>query len=146
MKPGLRKQHFSDTVTYGFSDGLVKLLGFVTVPILTRLLNPADYGILELLVICVAFATPVAMLGSDFSLQTFYLDKELFPTTDAHRALVSSNFWCLMGWGGALIALGWVAAPYLSRTAFDGKLDPGPASSRPSGAWKKCAAGLAGDS
>ena len=39
---GATKQFARDIVAYGLSDSLLKIVAILTVPILTRLLSPAD--------------------------------------------------------------------------------------------------------
>lgn len=38
---------FKDTSVYGLGNILGKTIGFVTVPILTRIFNPAGYGVIN---------------------------------------------------------------------------------------------------
>ena len=121
----LFKKLLGDTATYGASDVLLKVIGFLTVPIITRLLTLADFAILELLATFVTFATPLVIMGMDFALPSFYLDKELAPNERQRGRLLSTSLWILLGWGCFLLILCALSSQYISSIVFDGKLDVG---------------------
>lgn len=51
------------SIIYGLGNILPKLLGFILLPIYTRYLTPADYGILSLLVVTSSIAYIIAQVG-----------------------------------------------------------------------------------
>jgi O-antigen/teichoic acid export membrane protein len=116
------KQLVSDTATYGIADALSKTLSFLAAPLLTRLLTPADYGTLELLLVFVSLTTPLVLLGLDSALPSFYLDPNICPDEHARKRLVSSILWLLAGWGTVFGMLGWAVAPLVARAVFADKV------------------------
>lgn len=122
MSP-LIKQLVGQAAVYGIADASVKALTFLTIPILSRLMSPAAFGVLELVQSIVTFGLPMAILGFDFSLQTFYLDKTQFAGDLERRRLVSSAFWLLAGWSVVWFTIGSISAPFFADTLFHGSLD-----------------------
>ena len=64
------------TLIYGLGGGLTGLLGLLTLPVFTRFLTPADYGISSILVLVSFFVTPIFSLGLSTSLGVCYFDSE----------------------------------------------------------------------
>ena len=65
---------FSQLVVYGSGEILLFGISFLLVPIYTRVLTPAEYGILGLLLVLRAFLRPLNQLGLDESFLRFYYD------------------------------------------------------------------------
>ncbi len=88
----------SHTATYAISGIARRLVGFVMLPIYTRYLTPADYGVIGLLAFSMAVFEPIfgARLGR--AIPKFYLE-----TNDAHtrRAVI----WGALGLTGAVSAI-----------------------------------------
>jgi O-antigen/teichoic acid export membrane protein len=91
------------SIIYGLGGMLSRLLGLVLLPIYTRYLTPADYGILSLLVITNSIATTVTTLGLGRA-----MTREIVYQNSDERTVVSTTFYVLMGesmvFFGALIA------------------------------------------
>jgi O-antigen/teichoic acid export membrane protein len=66
----------STSVLYGLGGAAQRLIGFILLPIFTRYLTPADYGIVGLLVILPALLLPVFSLGLSASISVCYFAKE----------------------------------------------------------------------
>jgi O-antigen/teichoic acid export membrane protein len=66
----------SDSATYGISSLLAQVIGFILLPLYTRYLEPADYGLLAVLNIYTMLFLPVANLGMTNALfRNFNLQK-----------------------------------------------------------------------
>ena len=108
------KKLLKHSVIYGLGGMLAKLLGFVLLPIYTRYLTPADYGILVLLGVTSSFAAAIAQLGLGSALFREVIYKESDEST-----VVSTAFYFLLVesilFFGGLIAF----SPQLSHLIFD---------------------------
>ena len=78
------------SVVYGLGGTLNKLIGFFLLPIYTRLLTPADYGILSLLTVTSSLATIIAHLG----LGSAMFREEIYVGSD--ERLVESTTLCFL--------------------------------------------------
>lgn len=63
-------------VVYGAGIAISKLAGFLMLPIYTRLLTPADYGVLELLSMTIDLLGTIAGVGLASSVFKFYADHD----------------------------------------------------------------------
>jgi len=98
-------------MVYGVGIAVGRLAGLIMLPIYTRFLTQADYGVLELLTVTVDFLGTIASVGIGSAVFKFYTDAE---TDDEKRALVSTASLALMGLTACLALLGFVGAPFLS--------------------------------
>jgi len=57
------KSFSKDTLYYGMSSVLSRLVGFLLVPLYTRYLSPSDYGVMTLLSFYTLFFSPISHLG-----------------------------------------------------------------------------------
>ena len=112
------------TAVYGFGDLLVKSLSFLLIPVLTRVWDPngpemGTYGLLHL-------AEAVAYLCFNLGLATAVI-KVL--ADFKHRRSRASVTFTTVGLLGTLslglLALAWLAAPYISAALFGRGVDPG---------------------
>jgi O-antigen/teichoic acid export membrane protein len=84
------KSLLKDSVAYGISSLLSRFIGFLLMPLYTRILTPEDYGVLNIINITITLVTLFAVLGLDSSAHVFYWDT----TEDKKRKSVfSSWFW-----------------------------------------------------
>ena len=93
----------------------VRLLGFVTVAVLTRLLSPADFGTVAAASTVLPFFFLVADLG--FAAYIVQVDK-------SDQRMLSTAFWFSLGAGGALCLTMFAAAPLLAVVFHDGGVTP----------------------
>lgn len=63
-----------DTISYGFSSALQKLITIFLFPIYARLLSPADFGIQDVIQTSVYIATLFLVLGLDSSVMMYYYE------------------------------------------------------------------------
>jgi O-antigen/teichoic acid export membrane protein len=66
------KQFSKDTVAYGLGRGIKKFIGLLLLPIYTRALSPADYGILDTLGASLFFITTFFNFGLDTASSYFF--------------------------------------------------------------------------
>jgi O-antigen/teichoic acid export membrane protein len=66
------KNFSKDTIAYGLGKGIKKFLGFLLVPLYTRALTPADYGILDTLGTFVFFVAVFLNLGLESASGFYY--------------------------------------------------------------------------
>lgn len=78
------------SAVYGFSNVLSRIVGFLLLPVYTRFLTPADYGVMDLIYFTTAFIGMVIAMGINRAMARFYFDSE----DQAKRNLaVSSAFY-----------------------------------------------------
>ena len=101
------KQLGKETLIYGFGSALSYIFPFLTVPIMTRILTPEDYGSIEMLTTIFLFVSIFAAAGTPSSL-VYFFNKD----TDAQKRkeLFSSVFWWNFLASGILCAAVFVAA------------------------------------
>jgi O-antigen/teichoic acid export membrane protein len=102
-------------VVYGTGDVAVQLTGFLLLYFFTRLLTPADYGVLSLLLTAELVVKILARLGLDASFMRLYYD---CPDEDARQRLASTLFFFLLFIDAGLLAIGLGATPLVARLLF----------------------------
>jgi O-antigen/teichoic acid export membrane protein len=108
-----------DLFRYFPAQVIPAVVGFVSIPVLTNLFEPNQYGDYRLVLALVALASPIAGWLSTANLR-FYPE---FETRGRLGALYSSNFWLWLlsigaaagVWGGALFLLRGLTRPELFR-------------------------------
>jgi len=63
-----------NSLNYGLGDLMAQIIGFFLIPVYTRYLSPADYGIVELTSTLAAFAVPLMKFGLPGSVTRLYYD------------------------------------------------------------------------
>jgi len=98
----LRRALIRQLAIYGLGDAGVKALGFVTIPIYTRALGAADYGVLSLVGGLVSVLGVFGGLGLSSAVQ-----RDFFALRErGQRLLVSTGFWAVLGLSCALAVFG----------------------------------------
>lgn len=109
------KKMLSESATYSLALLAPRALSFVMVPIYTRYLSPADYGVLELLELTMGFVGMLLWMRFGHAVNYFYFAAE----TRAERERVQSTAFLWASGAAMLFGLGaWLAAPYLSALVF----------------------------
>jgi len=99
-------------IAYGTADVSVLAINFLLLPIYTRVLSPAEYGALTLLLVFEAFLKPVLRCGLDGAYLRQYFDE----TSDAgRRSLAATILAFVVASNGAALAVLWPAAPLMTR-------------------------------
>ena len=96
---------------YGSGEIVLFAVNFLLFPVYTRVLEPAGYGALGLLLALRAFLRPLNQLGLDESFLRFHYDCE----TDAeHQALTGTTFLVIGGASAIVLGVFLLAAPLVS--------------------------------
>ncbi|PZO06772.1 MAG: hypothetical protein DCF27_12105 [Lysobacteraceae bacterium] len=96
----LAKQVIGGTGVITVAGVAARLLALLTVPILTRLLGPAAYGVAALVGTVIALASVLALLGIDMAYARFYLQEK-----ESQRAAVERFCWRFAASGAIVVAL-----------------------------------------
>jgi O-antigen/teichoic acid export membrane protein len=114
------KRVFKDSVIYGLGGLLPKLAGIVLVPIYTRFLLPADYGLMSLASMVTTMIGAVMMLGQSGSLTLFFRSSQTESSEDEVRSLLFSVVSFTLLYAGlvltVLLLIGPALMPYLFRS------------------------------
>lgn len=86
---------------YGLGRFGLQLFSLITLPILTRILTPADYGVIDSIVAITAVAAIVSSLALESGAQRSYFD---YPEEEvrARRIVLSTAFWAIVAWSATL--------------------------------------------
>jgi O-antigen/teichoic acid export membrane protein len=101
------------SIVYGLGGTLNKLIGFFLLPVYTRLLTPADYGILSLLTVTSSLATIVAQLG----LGSAFFREIIYEGSD-EQAVESTTLYFLLGESALFFGTLIFISPGLSNLIF----------------------------
>jgi O-antigen/teichoic acid export membrane protein len=101
------------SIVYGLGGTLNKLIGFFLLPVYTRLLTPADYGILSLLTVTSSLATIVAQLG----LGSAFFREIIYEGSD-EQAVESTTLYFLLGESALFFGTLILISPGLSNLIF----------------------------
>lgn len=99
-----------DSAIYGGTDFLAKMIAFVTFPIISTQLGPANYGRLELILTVCGIVSLIASCGINNAVQRYYWDDVI--VTDSERPLIITTgymllvFLCLLSFVTVLISIG----------------------------------------
>lgn len=97
------KQLSRDTLIYGVSGALSKMVGLLVLPVLTRALSPQDYGTIDILTTVQNFFMTFIVLGMNASMVSFFYDAN---TDAAKKEVVRTNFSFMVFWGLCLAVVG----------------------------------------
>ena len=103
--------------TLVYTAGIIigKVASFVMLPVYTRFLTPADYGVLELLGMTIDVISMIASIGIVTGVFKFYSDQS---DQKGKNAVISTAAISAIGLAAATSLLGLVAAPALTRLIF----------------------------
>ena len=113
----LRKTYRHATI-YGLGVLASRMVSFIMLPIYTRHLTPADYGVLELLVMTVDIVALVVGVGISNGLFKFYYEKD---SQQEKRQLVSTAFQMVLAAYTLATLICILNANFFSGLFFDGK-------------------------
>ena len=103
---------FSHLAVYGSGEILLFGISFLLVPVYTRVLTPAEYGVLGLLLLLRAFLRPLNQLGLDESFLRFYYD---CGDDAARRTLTGTTLVAIGLASGVVLSVLLAGAPTFSR-------------------------------
>jgi O-antigen/teichoic acid export membrane protein len=97
------------TSVYGIGSALLTVAGFISFPILTRLLSVSDYGLLSLVGTTVALLVAVGKLGIQQSIVRFHAELYSTERRASEAQLLATVLWG-MGLTSAVTAVIWIVA------------------------------------
>jgi O-antigen/teichoic acid export membrane protein len=108
---------FRDTMIYGAAAILSRGLSLIILPIYTRILAPADYGVLDMVMVIGSFATLLVALEVTQALARFYGDAE---GPAAKRRMASTALWFTVAAYALAFAAAFAGAEPLARWLLGG--------------------------
>jgi O-antigen/teichoic acid export membrane protein len=111
---------FRDFLIYGAGGVGLQLLGFVSVPVLTRIFSRAEYGVVETIATMSLVIGVFAYLGLDSASQRSFFDYSDAQERERRRVL-STALWTLVLSTVVLAGLGAALSPVIAHVLFDGR-------------------------
>ena len=99
-------------IAYGTADAAVLAVNVVLLPVYTRVLQPAEYGALTLLLVFEAVLKPSLRCGLDSAYLRLYFD---YPRKDDRRALAKTVLVFILALNGAALVVLWPLSTWLTR-------------------------------
>ena len=84
------KALLKDSMAYGVASILSRFIGFLLMPLYTRILTPEDYGVLNIINITITLVTLFSVLGLDGATHIFYWDNT---EEEKRKSVFSSWYW-----------------------------------------------------
>lgn len=108
---GVKGRLLYDSVVYGGSDVLLKLIAFFTFPLLANALSSSGFGMLELAMSIITLGGVFVRCGLNNAVQRFYWDEEV----GHHQKpeLVSTGLYICLIFGAVAGVLVYLLAPYI---------------------------------
>jgi O-antigen/teichoic acid export membrane protein len=111
----------SQTLVYTAGIIIGKVASFVMLPVYTRYLTPADYGVLELLGMTIDVIGMITGIGLVAGVFKFYSAEE---DAAEKNAFITTAAIGVVGLAAVTSLIGWVLAPELSRLIFGANANP----------------------
>ncbi|HKS27276.1 MAG TPA: flippase [Pyrinomonadaceae bacterium] len=105
----------TQTVIYGMGDAVTRIAGLILLPIYTRILTPADYGRLALLVLVSTIISLILEFGMRSAFFRFYFQHE---EVEVRRRLTGTALIFLLGAALIILAPLFLSISYLSLPLF----------------------------
>lgn len=107
----------SSSLLYGVGGGIQRLIGFVLLPLFTRYLSPAEYGVVSLLSAVSALLVPIFSLGMGASIGVFY-----FGVDDAARRqnIINTAKWITYASAALILTLACIGIDWIAQAATNG--------------------------
>lgn len=106
-----------ESVVYGLGGAISKFIGFLLLPLYTRLFSPADYGTLDVIVTVTSLAGIVLTAGMETALSYYFFRLE--DPAERRRTITTAAAY-LFGMNAAVAAVIWAFATPLTATLFGG--------------------------
>jgi O-antigen/teichoic acid export membrane protein len=116
------KKLLSDSVVFGLSGILARVIGFILLPLYSKVLLPADYGLLGLYNSSFYLLFVLLVFGLDNATYRFFFDKG---APQNEEATVSTWFWTQMAISAAVLALVILLQQPIGRMLFGKTVDGG---------------------
>ncbi len=102
------KELFSDTLIYGISSVLARFINYLLVPLHTKVYSQAQYGIINLVFVSLAFFNVVFTFGMESAYLRYAKDRE------KARSVFKTIQLALLGFSSVLALLLWLIAPFIT--------------------------------
>ena len=86
-----------DTIIYGGSDFVIKLIAFALFPLIATVLSPRGFGTLELIMTIVSLFGLIIGCGLNNAIHRFYWDEDY--DQQAKSLLITTGFFCQTAFG-----------------------------------------------
>lgn len=106
------RQLASDSIIYGISGIITRFISIVLIPIYTKIFNPLDYGIINLVTTTFVLISIFVVLGLDNAVAVWYWDKE---EEYDRRTSFSSWFWTQFGLSLIILIVILLTSGFLSK-------------------------------
>lgn len=100
----MRRSLTRDLLIYGIGEALVKAFGLITLPLYTHLFDPAEFGVVGIVLTISSLFMAVIGVGSDVAYARFFFAVQ----TQAERAVITTtwiSFLAALGIGAALVLI-----------------------------------------
>ena len=115
------KQLGKDSVIYGLGGIFAKGISFFLLPIYTRIFTPAEYGVIEMLLVIANFVAAILTMGMD-SAQSFYFSESKSRGLEAQVQVVSDILGWRITWGVFVVLVAATLSPLLNSLIFGDQL------------------------
>lgn len=111
----MKRRFIKDTLVYGAATVFSRGLSFLALPVYTRILAPADYGAMDMILVAGTFANLIVPMEISQALARFMGDA---PSDDERKRLASTTLWfTILAYGlAACVALFY--SPWITRTIY----------------------------
>ena len=110
------KNLITDSFVYGFANIVSRFIGFLLMPLYTRILTPQDYGVLNVINITLMLVTMFSVLGLDGASHIFFWDRK---DENYRMSVFSTWFWSQAFTSIFLMIVLWLASNTLSLFLFN---------------------------
>ena len=115
------KQFGKDALIYGAGNVAARAVGFLLLPVYTRIFSPSEYGIIEMMMVLVNALGLVVVMGMD-SAQSYYYFQEKGRGAAAQARVVTAVMQWQLCMGTVVVIVGTLASPLLNVFFFGGGL------------------------
>ena len=99
------------SAVYGLANILDRVVGFLMIPVYTRFLTPADYGVLELIYMTINFIGMIVGLGIETAVSRFYFD---YDNQKSRNKVIST---AILGYGSMILVILFLLLPFSEQMA-----------------------------
>ncbi len=115
------KQLSKDSLIYGIGGVIARGISFFLLPIYTRIFTTSDYGKIEMMAVVCSFLSAFLSLSME-SAQSFYFFEQKGNGKQEQKSVVSAILQLRIIWGGIVIIIAGIGAPFINKWFFGGEL------------------------
>jgi O-antigen/teichoic acid export membrane protein len=109
------KQLGKESVIYGIGGVISKFIGFLLLPVYTRVFAPADYGVMDVIATMTALAGIILTAGTETALSYYFYQSE---DQDNRRITVTTTGVYLVVINLIIVVIGWFIGGQISKLIF----------------------------